>query len=401
MADVFVNSTSRRTGALLVAGVLVQIADPAHGALPTVEPAATEEVVVTARKREERLQDVPNVVTTFDAAMIESAGIAKTSDYMALTPNLTYRDGSDFQSGFYFISMRGVGNGQDGWPSVTILVDGVRQTSLAAIDSGQLVDIKRIEVVHGPQGALYGAGAIAGAVNIITKAPTNDFEGRLKAGYARGDDRSVATMLSGPIIADKLLYRVNGTYRESDGLIKSASNGIDLDFQRLGQFDGRLIYNATDTLNFDLRAQLIDEKNGAVYQPKYAVGADLDPAAAAASRAFPGTDDRDLYNASLKAEWDLGPATLISVSGWGRVRNQNLSSACWDDPNDPGVVVSNVPGFAVGCLFNPFLGAFGDAAPPGAPIDQYFAGKGDYKSLTSDLRLVSNTKGRLQWMLGA
>lgn len=401
MVEKIPKSITRQAGVLLVAGALCQQANLAQGAIQTDEPTAMDEVVVTARKREERLQDVPNVITMFDASTIEAAGISKTSDYMQLTPNLNYRDGSDFQSGFYFITMRGIGNGQDGWPSVAILIDGVRETSLAAIDSGQLVDIKRIEVVHGPQSALYGAGAIAGAVNIITKAPTNDFEARVKAGYAKGNDRSASAMLSGPIVADKLLFRINGTYRDSDGLISSASNGIDLDFQKLRQFDGRLIYNAADTLNFDLHAQLIREENGALYQPKYEVGAPLDPGAAASRRAFPGTDNRNIASTSLKAEWNLGPATLVSVSGWNRVRNRNLASACWDDPNDPQVVVSANPGLEVGCLFNPFLGAFGNTAPPGAPIDQYFAGKGDYKSFTSDLRIVSNAKDGLQWMLGA
>jgi iron complex outermembrane receptor protein len=387
-------------GLVVTTGSLtVQLPIAAFGA--EVAAPVIEEVVVTARKREERLQDVPDVVTAFSADVIQTAQIQRMADYMNMTPNVQFRDGTDFQSGFNFMSVRGISNGNEGWPSVAVLVDGVRSTSLTEIDSGQLADIGGIEVVHGPQGSLYGAGAIAGAVNIITKAPTDAFEGRVQARYGSGDDRQGSLMLSGALVPGKLRYRFNALYRDSDGLIDSGSNDLDLDSQRLSQYGLRLTFQPIESLSFDLRGELIEERNGATYQAKYPLGPELGDPDVDPHRAFPGVDNRDIADYALKIQWDLGAASVISTSGWSDVENHNFSSACWDDPNDPQVVVSSTPGFIVGCLFNPFLGAFGDAAQAGQPIDQYFSGQGDYESVSSDLRLVSNGTGAFRWLIGA
>src|SRR3546814_17345991 len=90
-------------------------------------------------------------------------------------------------------------------PSVAIVVDGVQLVSQYQIQQA-FDDVEQIEVLRGPQGSLYGRNAIGGAINITTAQPTNDYQGKLEAGYAQGDSWTISGRLSGPIIDEKLLF---------------------------------------------------------------------------------------------------------------------------------------------------------------------------------------------------
>ncbi len=232
-----------------------------------------EEVVVTARQRQEVLQNVPDAVTAFTASTIESAGIRQLNDFMKLVPNLTYREGGVFVAGNVAISMRGIGNGQNGWPSVTYVVDGVPAGSTDEINAGSLTDIERIEVLRGPQSALYGAGAIAGAINVITKRPTNEFEARVRAVYGSGEDKEIEAIASGPVVADKLLFRVSGSYQNARGQVQSASNGLPLDFKNIATAKARTLFTPGDMFDADIRVSYDKERNGVGYQTKIASAA--------------------------------------------------------------------------------------------------------------------------------
>ena len=126
-----------------------------------------EEITVTARKRAENLQDVPDSITAFSADTIERSGIEDIRDFFDRVPNLTFQDRSTYRKGDFRLSLRGINNGQHGWASVSYLVDGVRALSADDIYSGMLYDLERIEVLRGPQSALYGPGAIGGALSLI------------------------------------------------------------------------------------------------------------------------------------------------------------------------------------------------------------------------------------------
>lgn len=366
-------------------------------------PSSTklDEVLVTARKRTENVQRVPDAVTVFGSDKIESTGIERLGDFMSLTPNLNFQDGSAFSSGYIFISMRGIANGQQGWAPVTFTVDGARVASLDDINLGSLVDIERIEVLRGPQSALYGAGAIAGAINVITKAPTNDFELKTKAGYGKGNDRRISAVASGAITPDRLFYRVNASYRNFDGLIHSASNGIDLDFQEQVQLDGRLIFKPTDAFSADLRVHRVEEDNPSTYQDKVASPAFLNTFnhATRARRRFAGTEDRTGTTYTLKLNWESALATFSSVTGYSNLRQNALASTCVDDPDNPALDTDPItPGFQVGCLFGIALGS---AAGPGENVDELFDSEDDFKTITHDMRLSSNGDSGLNWMIGS
>ena len=136
-----------------------------------------EEIVVTARLRAENYAEAPAAIKAFTAAEIDSAGIERPHDYIQLTPNMTIVQTQN--PGNSFITIRGVSQARNSDMPVAVVVDGVLMTNPAQFNQ-ELFDIQQIEVLKGPQGALYGRNAIGGAVNIVTK-PASD---KLKAAAA-------------------------------------------------------------------------------------------------------------------------------------------------------------------------------------------------------------------------
>jgi iron complex outermembrane receptor protein len=132
------------------------------------------DIVVTARQRSESLQQVPDSITAFSAKTIQEAGIRSIDDVTALMPNISLVDSQD--AGTVAINIRGIGQVRNGEAPVALVIDGVQMTSTDMIKQA-LVDLDQIEVLKGPQGALYGRNAIGGAINITTKRPTNELQG--------------------------------------------------------------------------------------------------------------------------------------------------------------------------------------------------------------------------------
>lgn len=146
-------------------------------ALAVDEDISQAEIVVTARKREESLQDVPLAITVFTAVQIENAGIDNIEDVARLTPGFTFTP--LFGGNQSTPVIRGLST-TIGEPNVGFFVDGVYQSSRAVMDSLLGDDIARIEVVKGPQSALYGRNTFGGAINYVTRTPTNDLSGRIR-----------------------------------------------------------------------------------------------------------------------------------------------------------------------------------------------------------------------------
>jgi outer membrane receptor for monomeric catechols len=138
-------------------------------------------IFVTARKRTERLQDVPDAISAFTADAIQSADIQDVKDVAVRVPNVSIVEAQ--QPGVALINIRGVGQARNGEPPVAMIVDGVELSNSYQITQ-ELFDVERIEVLKGPQGAVYGRNAVGGAINIVTKQPTNDFTGFVETGAA-------------------------------------------------------------------------------------------------------------------------------------------------------------------------------------------------------------------------
>lgn len=138
-----------------------------------------EEVVVTARKRSENLQEVPIAITAFGEDTIARAGIERADDYISLIPNITLVDSANI--GDTQVSIRGIVSTRDAESTFAYVVDGVLSTNPNSFNE-ELFDVQQIEVLKGPQGALYGRNAVAGAILVTTKKPSNEFEAKLTAG---------------------------------------------------------------------------------------------------------------------------------------------------------------------------------------------------------------------------
>jgi len=164
--------------------------------------------------------------------------------------------------------MRGIGTASGGWPSVSYIVDGVPQTSTDSIQRVTLEDIERIEILRGPQSAMYGFNAIAGAINVITsrRPMTGAFATDLI--YGNGPDRQVGGTMSGAIVPDMLLLRLSADYRDDNGLLRSASNGVNLDFRDWKQVQGKLLFIPLENLTVTLSGNWDKEHDGATYEDK-------------------------------------------------------------------------------------------------------------------------------------
>jgi len=147
-----------------------------------------EEVVVTAQKRSERLQDVPIQVDVFTAQAIADSGIRSTSDFVAQVPNMTFDRADTYRNSF--VVVRGLAQVTNADPPIAVIVDGVPQVDQKQFNM-QLFDLEQIEVLKGPQGSLYGRDAIGGAVIINTRNPTGQLSGY--AEVTAGNGASVST----------------------------------------------------------------------------------------------------------------------------------------------------------------------------------------------------------------
>jgi len=142
--------------------------------------ATLEEVVVTARKRAETLAESPISVKAFTDSEIRAAGISTPQDFVNLTPNVTLVQTQS--AGNSFLNIRGVSSARNSELAAAILIDGVLMSNATQLNQ-QLFDIQQVEVLRGPQGALYGRNAIGGAVTITTKAPGDEQGGEIQIGY--------------------------------------------------------------------------------------------------------------------------------------------------------------------------------------------------------------------------
>src|SRR4030095_13745521 len=142
------------------------------------------------------------------AADIQAAGIERPQDFIDLTPNMTMVQTQN--QGTSFVTVRGISQARNSEPSVAVLIDGVAMANPSQFNQ-ELIDIESIQVLKGPQGGIYGRNAIGGAILINSKQPTDEFEGKISAGYDSGPGYKVSGTLSGPV-SDTLRYRVTASY---------------------------------------------------------------------------------------------------------------------------------------------------------------------------------------------
>lgn len=273
-------------------------------------------VIVTARKKSETLIEVPDQVTAFTATDVEEAGIDGLESITNRMPNLSLVDTQN--PGTVLLSVRGVGQYRNGEAPVAVIIDGVQQTSTDAL-SQELFDVQQIEVLKGPQGALFGRNAMAGAINITTKKPSSEFEGIGEIGIGNGGLTTLRGVISGPLIEDKVLARLSASASDFDGVIDNTFLGEEADSYEDRNARLRILAEPSESVSLDFRASYSDLDSGASY-----FAAAIDTAGFAvdgsADTVFPVTTDvdgageRTLQEYALKADIEFGDVSLTSVT---------------------------------------------------------------------------------------
>jgi iron complex outermembrane receptor protein len=163
------------------------------------------------------------------------------------------------------VSIRGIVSTRDAESTFAYVVDGVLVTNPNGFNE-ELLDVSQIEVLKGPQGALYGRNAVAGAILVTTNQPDNEVEVEVRVGAGNNNARTGSVMFSGPLIEDQLYGRLSISRRESDGFYKNVFTGSDdsVDFLEDTTIRGRLVWDASDTLKVDFRAGVSDVEAGAI-----------------------------------------------------------------------------------------------------------------------------------------
>ncbi|MFC7051055.1 TonB-dependent receptor [Emcibacter nanhaiensis] len=371
--------TTSLLGSLAVTGSV-------QGASAAEEIMILEEVVVTARMRSESLQEVPLSETAFSAQAIEDARIDTAGDFLALTPNVSLAEAQS--AGTSFLTIRGVSQVRNGESPVAVVVDDVLQ-----INSRQLTqpmfDIESIEVLRGPQGALYGRNATGGAILITTKKPGNEFEGSVRASYGTGEDYILQGSVSGPIVKDKLLFRVAGRYQNKDGYFTNKYLNEKVDYLEDVAVRAMLNWNISDNVTLDLRGSILRTDGGANNFQYQAVVYDGDSCfssnpfggtnvgADVVSRDFCGTNigenERDVDEFSAKLTVETDAATFTNIFSYNRVTEY--------------VAADQFPYTAAVDVFGIFDGT----------QTQYV----DVDAWSNEFRIASPSDQALTWMVGA
>ena len=329
-----------------------------------------EKIVVTARGRAENIQNIPESITSFNAQQIERAGIKSFRDVADLTPNLSQLD--NFRPGLARIQIRGLITPQVGDAPLAFVVDGITASDLEFMNQ-QLFDIERIEILRGAQGALYGRGAIGGAVNITTRRPTNDFEAKVSASIASGSDLRLSGVASGAVVEDQAYFRVGAYKRDYDGQVNNTFLNQKVDFHEASSVFGKLSIDVSDDSILDLNGRLTNTESGIGYYQPVEVNS-VEDFSLQVEHNVPGLDTRDLAEFSARFSHEFDTSTLELVAGYSESDQSGFSDGDFSNQE------SDFDGF-------------------------YFAGAQEnilkVESTTFEARLKSSGDTRLRWAVAA
>jgi iron complex outermembrane receptor protein len=352
-------------------------------------PSGTGDVVVTARRREERVQEVPIAMSVIGGESISATGAFNLNRLQQQQPALQFYSSNPRNSA---VNIRGLGAPfgltNDGIePGVGFYVDQVYigRSGAATFD---FVDVERVEVLRGPQGTLYGKNTTAGAVNITTRRPSFTPEARFEASVGNYGFVQLKASASAPIAAETLAVRLSASVTQRDGTIENVTSGEDLHRQDNVGARAQLLWKPTSNLDLLLLGDFNLQNPMCCVQYFARVGATQRPLSrqyAALAAAFdyrpPSFDPFDrvtdlnaainsrqeIGGVSLVANWELGPATLTSVSAW----------RYWDwlPANDRDFI--------------------------GLPITTVSQNPSHQTQVTQELRLASNGGNRFDYTVGA
>jgi iron complex outermembrane receptor protein len=419
------------------AGIAPLIAMPAAAQIASGAEEAPEDnaIIVTARRQSERLQDVPASVSVLTAAALERTGADNAEDFVQLTPGVTIVTGTA-EAGDTQINIRGINGARDAESSVALVVDGILKTNTAQLNQTQGT-LRQVEILKGPQGALYGRNAAAGAIVLQTLKPSDFFEGGVKASYANENTIQATGHVAGPL-GENLGFVLSGYYRTTDGFFTNEFLNNDVvDDQEVWSVDGRIVADFGDATELDVKARYSQVRgasvnfNSSFHLPNFA---GVNPAFNEDVNDHPfryygnirPTNEQDSFDISAKIEHDFGDVALtawalysdvdqlLTADGTSADFARFISAA---DPAAANVVNScfastanltgfpvNQPGF-VGALPVPFIfdpangstfGAYSPSTCDGTQLQIR-----EQSDISGEIRLASTGGDALNWQVGA
>ncbi|MDE0679138.1 MAG: TonB-dependent receptor [Gammaproteobacteria bacterium] len=345
--------------------------------------AVIEEVVVTAQKREESLSDVPISITALTPEILDNDNIQSLADMSAMAPGLVVARNEGFSR---VVSIRGIGfeatQNVDAYPSVAFHIDGVFIADPNATNL-EFIDVDRIEVMRGPQGTLFGQNSTGGAINVVNRTPElGEFSGTADiaiGNYSLVQPRAAINLPLGETVA----VRAAATYLTHDGFAEivggaqdingQVNDGYDLDEADNFQFQGKLLWQPTDNFSAILGATVFSINDVGDRGQRHVNDPSGDIRKVTSDVAGQYDAESSIY--SLTLEYDAGIATVKSITGYVEFDQANYLD------NDKGVYFMGAPWFA------------GLAA-------ESLSERGS-ETLTQEINVVSNTGGRLNWVVGA
>lgn len=241
---------STTNGVLLcTSGMLaILIATPAQAEAPdsssnkVARGSSVGEIVVTAQRRDERAQDVPISITAFSPERLQQQGITQAQDLQSTVPSLVVGNNGNPSREAQSFTIRGQGATFQASPGVVVYLNEVPLPAPISIPqqggAGNFVDLENVQVLNGPQGTLFGRNTTGGAVLLVPKKPSNDFEGYVQAKIGNYDSREFEGAINLPIVEDKVLLRVAGAYQDRDGYTQDVIWNTDRD--NLHWYSGRV-----------------------------------------------------------------------------------------------------------------------------------------------------------------
>jgi len=409
-------------------GAFVAPNGPANAQSEDESSGFVEEIVVTARRREESLQDVPGTVTALSQQTLESAGVQRAEDFLRLTPGVTLVDAAEV--GDTQVNIRGINGARDAENSFAFILDGVLYTNPAAFNR-EYTDLQQIEVFKGPQGAIYGRNAAAGAIIVTTEKPGNETAANALISLAEDDTYLFKGGIGGALIQDELFWRVSADFRESDGYYRNQFQGGApiVDAFESYNINARVIWEPTDVTSIDTKLRIGSvSANSISFNSTFAlpVFAELtgNPPAYQDVNDFDfqfdgnivSDNDQDAFEFSSKLDHAFDGMTLTSWFLYSDIENDlisdgtsaafgfyNIDPVCQQTTQEntgypllPPQFIGNSP---VGVIFDPVNGSFLGAYTP-TTCDGIQEQLRNQKYYSFELRLASDTDSAVQWMGG-
>jgi outer membrane receptor protein involved in Fe transport len=296
------------------------------------EPEVGNEIIVTASKREQTLQETPIAVSVTSGEVLEQAQIRDILDLQTVTPSLRVSQLQSASATTFII--RGFGNGDNNFgiePSVGVFIDGVfRSRSAAALSD--LNGVARIEVLNGPQSTLFGKNASAGVISVVTKEPQYEFGGQVEASYGNYNAVVLKGELTGPV-SENIAFAIDGSYNRRDGYAQIVNLDTDVSDRNRWSARGQLLIEPSA----DIKIRLIGDYNkidevcclvstlvaGPTAAAIGAVGGQLDTNFFSYNTFLSQrpVNTVDNYGGSAQIDWSTGPLTFTSITAYRELKN--------------------------------------------------------------------------------